>query len=84
MNDSTRQLDAVLDRLDEIISASRAGRGDAIDRILNGPRRRTETHSLRDHPAMEAFRRELTDGLIRADTANKLLGLISAVLTELL
>ena len=68
---------ALLDRLEE--SIPKAGRKDAIDAILAGEPRTTAVRSLRDHEVVQQFRRELSDGLIRADTAKKLLGLIHTV-----
>ena len=50
--------------------------GDAIDRILARPARRTRVRSLRDHPAIIGFRRELEDDLVRADSVRQVLGLI--------
>lgn len=50
--------------------------GDAIDRALARPARRTRVRSLRDHPAIIGFQRELEDDLVRADTVRQVLGLI--------
>ena len=50
--------------------------GDAIDRALARSARRTRVRSLRDHPAIIGFRRELEDDLVRADTVRQVLGLI--------
>ena len=69
---------ALLDRLEENIP--QPNRRDAIDAILAGDPRSTAVRSLRDHEVVQKFRRELSDGLIRVDTANKLLGLIRTVL----
>jgi hypothetical protein len=71
------KLMALLDRLEE--SIPKAKRRDAIDAILASEPRTTSVRSLRDHEAVQQFRRELSDGLIRVDTANKLLGLIRTV-----
>jgi len=68
---------ALLDRLEE--SIPQAKRKDAIDAILASDPRSTGVRSLRDHEVVQQFRRELSDGLIRVDTANKLLGLIRTV-----
>lgn len=68
---------ALLDRLEENIS--KAGRRDAIDAILAGEPRSTGVRSLRDHEVVQRFRRELSDGLIRVDTANRLLELIRTI-----
>ena len=77
MNDATRELDALTEKLERAVSGSR----DAIDRIVQGPRRKTDAKSIRNDPAMQRFRRELADGLIRADTANQLLRLVSQVIS---
>ena len=68
---------ALLDRLEENIPNPK--RRDAIDAILAGEPRTTAVRSLRDHEVVQRFRQELSDGLIRVDTANKLLGLIHTV-----
>ena len=68
---------ALFDRLEENIPKPQ--RRDAIDAILAGEPRTTAVRSLRDHEVVQQLRRELSDGLIRADTANKLLGLIHTV-----
>ncbi len=68
---------ALLERLEKSIPQSR--RKDAIDAILASTPRTTSVRSLRDHEVVQQFRRELSDGLIRVDTANKLLGLIRTV-----
>ena len=70
-------LAALFNRLEESIPQSK--RKDAIDAILASEPRTTAVRSLRDHEVVQQFRRELTDGLIRVDTANKLLGLIRTV-----
>jgi len=77
------ELDHLIESLDgEIQKQPKVG--DAIDLILASPRRETEVRSLRHDPAVEAFRRELTDGLIRVDTANRLLSLVNTVVTALM
>ena len=68
---------ALLERLEESIPPSK--RKDAIDAILASEPRSTGVRLLRDHEVVQQFRRELLDGLIRVDTANKLLGLIRTV-----
>ena len=77
MSDATRELDALTEKLERVVSGS----GDAIDHIVQGPRRKTNAKSVRNDPAMQRFRRELADGLIRADTANQLLRLVSRVIS---
>ncbi len=59
-------------------------RGDAIDQVLAEAPRSTGIVSLRDAPEVAAFRNELTDGLIRVDTANQLLRLINEVVVRVL
>ncbi len=56
------------------------GSRDAIDAMLADPPRRTEVRSLRRAPEVEAFREALVDGLVRADTVNRLLRLVNDVL----
>lgn len=56
---------------------------DAIDEVLEGPRRTTQVVSLGQSEVVAAFRRELADGFIRIDTVNQLLRLVSAVIERL-
>ncbi|HOB76429.1 MAG TPA: hypothetical protein PKG54_18110 [Phycisphaerae bacterium] len=64
---------------------ARAGRkDDAIDRELKAPARTSAIVSLRHAPEVEAFRNELTEGLIRVDTANRLLRLANQLISRLL
>jgi hypothetical protein len=80
----TEQLDALIERLERIAAASGPPTpGDALDRILAEPERRTAVTSLRDSDVVQTFRNDLIDGLIRIDTANQLLGLVRAVLDRL-
>jgi len=83
-NDPTRLLDDLLDTL-ELKSNRRRdeGRGDAISSVLNGQPRTTAVVSLRDAPAVDAFRQALVDGLIRVDTANRLLRLVNEIIVRL-
>ena len=69
---------ALFDRLEENIPKPK--RRDAIDAILAGDPRSTSVRALHDHEVVQQFRRELSDGLLRVDTANKLLGLIRVIL----
>lgn len=78
-----QELDALLKELEQVAGKISNRPADAIDRIIQGPRRHTKTRSIRHDPVLENFRRELTDGLIRADTANQLLRLITTVLAKL-
>lgn len=57
---------------------------DAIDRELGSSPRATAVVSLDDAPEVEAFRRELIDGLIRVDTVNQFLRLANAVMARLM
>jgi hypothetical protein len=59
------------------------GRVDAITTVLNEEPRTTAVVSLREDPAVEAFRQALTDGLIRVDTANRLLRLINEIIVRM-
>lgn len=82
MPEDAQQLDRLLSRLAEAL-LRRERHGDAIDRILDGKPRRTEVRSLTNDASIKAFRRELIDGFIRVDTANRLLGLIEEVVATL-
>ena len=61
-------------------AAQIAGTRDAIDDALERPARQTQVVSLADSPVMAAFRSELSDGLIRIDTLNQVLRLITLVI----
>lgn len=88
MSDLTQELNRLLGRLESAaerrIAAARGPGGDAIDRTLDAPARETAVTSLRDSPEVEAFRSELVDGLIRADTANRLLRLVATIVEAML
>jgi len=58
--------------------------GDAIDAVLASPARTTAVQTLRSSPEIEAFRQALIDGLIRADTVNRLLRLVNEVVGQLI
>lgn len=75
------EIDALLDRLDELLAAE-AG-GDAIDRTLAGQPRMTAAAWLRQHEAVRKFREEATKGLIEADTARHVLGIVRTILDSL-
>ena len=62
----------------------KAPAGDAIDAVLASPARTTGVRSLRSSPEIEAFRQALVDGLIRADTVNRLLRLVNEVVGQLI
>ncbi len=82
MPNDAQPLDRLLSRLTEALHR-REGRGDAIERILDGQPRRTAVRSMADDAVIKEFRRELIDGFIRVDTANRLLGLIEEVVATL-
>jgi len=82
MPESTQQLDQLLQTL-QALAEPATSTGDAIDRILTGPPRQTRVRSLRDDPTVQRFREDLTNGLIRVDTANALLGLIERFVSGL-
>ncbi len=80
---------AAVGSLDELESpvkpaASRSPAKDAIDAVLAAPDRATAVASLRHSEIVEAFRSELTSGLIRVDTANQLLRLVNEIVIKLL
>lgn len=83
MPNLTDELDQLIKMIDGEIQRQ-PGSGDMLDLILASPQRETRVRSLRHDPVVEAFRQELTDGLIRVDTANKLLSLVNTVVTALL
>ena len=73
-SDATKVLDDLMTTLE---NAGRQADGDAINAVLAGESRQTQAVSARHAPEMTAFRRELTDGLIRADTVNQVLRLLN-------
>jgi len=83
MSSATDSLDRLIDVLGGAAPEAAPG-GDAIDEVLGSPPRVTEVRSLRDHPDVVQFRQDLIDGLVRVDTVNRLLGLLSTVLTAVL
>lgn len=81
MSEVTDDLDRVVRQLDAAVAANaQTNGGDAIDIELAQPARTTAVRSVRDTPEVAAFRQELVDGLIRVDTANRLLRLVAAIL----
>ncbi len=85
VNDGIKILDELLDTLQgRLDQRQQATHDDAITAVLNGPSRQTAVTSLRESPAVEAFRESLVDGLIRVDTANRLLQLINTVIVKLI
>lgn len=84
MNTATQILDDLLGQLEKASDPQKTNQaGDAIDDVLQSPARTTAVRSLRDAPEIAAFRNELIDGLIRADTANRLLRLVAMVVERL-
>ncbi len=82
-------LDELIEQLDGTeISAAEGEESktspDAIDRVLGSQPRSTNVRSLKDDETIEAFRRELVDGLIRVDTAGRALRLLSQVVGAVL
>ena len=76
-------LDAMVANLQTLINRQAAkSSGDAIDAELSKPGRKTDVVSLKDAPEVEAFRNELSDGLIRVDTAHQLLTLVNTLVTK--
>jgi hypothetical protein len=69
------QLDSVLSQLEKAVGE--AVPPDALDRILAEPPRTTAVTSLGEAPAMQAFRSELAAGMVRAETALRVLELVS-------
>lgn len=83
VSEANDTLTALVDRLEQAINGD-AERQDAISAELARPGRKTATVSLQDAPEIERFREELTDGLIRVDTANRLLNLVNTVVSHIL
>jgi hypothetical protein len=81
--EATGVLDDLLATLEHRLAASGDMAADAITRTIAEPPRCTGVVSLRDAPAVEAFRQALVDGLIRVDTANQLLRLIQDIVVHL-
>lgn len=84
-NEATGILDDLLKTLQSKLDSRDADteRDDAITAVLRSEPRATAVTSLREAPQVEAFRQALIDGLIRVDTANKLLSLINEVIVRL-
>lgn len=78
---NTEEIDALLDRLDELLELDT--KGDAIDRTLAGAPRTTAATWLRQHAAVQKFREEATRGMIEADTARQVLGMVRTILDSL-
>ena len=78
MPSDNEQLELLLSRLEELLS--RTHRDDAIDDTLRSAPRVSAAKSLRQHEIVRRFRQEMTEGLIRLDTANQLFGMVRTVL----
>jgi hypothetical protein len=78
MPSDNEQLEPLLARLEELLARTQGG--DAIDVTLKAAPRISAATSLREHEIVRRFRQEVTDGLIRLDTANQLLGLVRTIL----
>lgn len=63
-------------------ATARSGRADAIDAELSRAPRSTRVASLREAPEAQAFRDELVNGLIRVDTANRLLRWVNELMAR--
>jgi hypothetical protein len=78
------QLDQLISLLEKTAAAQDAvavsAPADAISAELSRPRRTTAVQALRDSTEMAAFRQEYQDGLIRVDTLNRALTLVSQVI----
>jgi hypothetical protein len=82
--------DSTLEQMIEQLAAAVDGQansgtipGDAIDRELQRPARTTAVQSVRQHPVMQAFRRERIDAAVRLDTLRQLLGLAQTLISLL-
>jgi hypothetical protein len=80
---NTKDLDALIEKIESIARAASAQGGDAIDKILASPGRETQVKSLRDTEVVSRFHKDLIDGLIQIDTANQLFRLIRTILDQL-
>src|SRR5262249_37401236 len=87
MPDVTESLDKLIQAVDRLAArqaanaaAAAAPPRDAIDDALDRPARQTQVVALADSPVMARFRSELSDGLIRIDTLNQVLRLVSVVI----
>ena len=80
MDSAAESLDRLIDALSAKLDEESPPR-DAIDAALNDTPRTTHVQTLRNHPDLARFRQELADGLIRVDTANRALQLLSNVVT---
>ncbi|HEY3245924.1 MAG TPA: hypothetical protein VGM03_21490 [Phycisphaerae bacterium] len=77
MSQVTEHLEQLVSVLERMVSKEPA---DAIAAELTAPPRTSAVRSLRNDEVVQQFRQELVDGLIRVDTANRLLALVSQVI----
>ena len=82
MSTASDSFETLLRELEAGVQRSRTP--DAIDAILASEPRETAVKSLRDHEVIRQFRQELSDGLIRVDTAGRLLGLIRTIVAAVM
>jgi hypothetical protein len=86
-------LDSILDSLEQIVEQNPAAKAalekaappppqvpNMLKAFLDEPERVTAVQSIRRHPTVQAWRQELSDANVRADTVNKILGVIDFVL----
>lgn len=80
----TGALDELLSTLEKAAQRTEQRRpADAIDEEIASPARTTAVSSPRNAPEVLAFRQALVDGLIRVDTANRLLELVNQLVMRL-
>lgn len=76
-------LDKLVEAVDKASAAVEPGATpaarDAIDEALERPARETRVVSLAESPVMQSFRQELSDGLIRIDTLNQVLRMLTLI-----
>ena len=80
---AVEELDRLIDELETALARQEGG-GDAIDRVLAAAPRETAVRGLRGDESMARFRQELINGLIRVDTAGRVLDLVRRVLVVVL
>ncbi len=76
MSETTEMFERFLESL-ELRLQEPEQRTDAIDQELARPPRRTGVRALRDDPVVARFREDLSNGLVRIDTVNALLRLMT-------
>ncbi len=75
MPKATEAFERLIGALESLDTESRLP-DDAIDRILAEAPRRTDAKSLRDDPVVARFREDLSNGLVRVETAQALFQMI--------